>query len=402
MGSKAIKIIVVLFVIVFFVHQIYSSLFKPIVTQSADYYEHTEGMEISAYIIRNEKTVSADSDNVLHFVVGDGSRVAKNGTIAQIYNNKNASVTVTKIENLKSQIADIEDLQAYNDQKAADLELITNRVSSSVNDLIYSAAHGYYNNMSEPLKNYLLSINRQQMITGEQTDFNEQIESLKAELSSLSQDLPTPIDNITAHESGYFISSVDGYENVLSADNLDAVTPEFLKKLSSEKKDSNVIGKIVSDYEWYIAAKVTLNDSLKYKIGDKLIIKTMLKSTPELSVTVKQINISDDNKTAVVIYACQQMNSEIASMRTGTMTVVNSVHKGLKIPRKALRVNNSQTGVYVLSGITLEFVAVNVVFSNDNYDFIICEQQTSNDDVLRLYDEVVVKGRNLYDGKIVG
>lgn len=402
MGSKAIKIIVVLFVIVFFVHQIYSSLFKPIVTQSADYYEHTEGMEISAYIIRNEKTVSANSDNVLHFVVGDGSRVAKNGTIAQIYNNKNASVTVTKIENLKSQIADIEDLQAYNDQKAADLELITNRVSSSVNDLIYSAAHGNYNNMSEPLKNYLLSINRQQMITGEQTDFNEQIESLKAELSSLSQDLPTPIDNITAHESGYFISSIDGYENVLSADNLDAVTPEFLKKLSSEKKDSNVIGKIVSDYEWYIAAKVTLNDSLKYKIGDKLTIKTMLKSTPELSVTVKQINMSEDNKSAVVIYACQQMNSEIASMRTGTMTVVNSVHKGLKIPRKALRVSNSQTGVYVLSGITLEFVAVNVIFSNDNYDFIICEQQTSNDDVLRLYDEVVVKGRNLYDGKIVG
>lgn len=402
MGSKAIKIIVVLFVIVFFVHQIYSSLFKPIVTQSADYYEHTEGMEISAYIIRNEKTVSANSDNVLHFVVGDGSRVAKNGTIAQIYNNKNASVTVTKIENLKSQIADIEDLQAYNDQKAADLELITNRVSSSVNDLIYSAAHGNYNNMSEPLKNYLLSINRQQMITGEQTDFNEQIESLKSELSSLSQDLPTPIDNITAHESGYFISSVDGYENVLSADNLDAVTPEFLKKLSSEKKDSNVIGKIVSDYEWYIAAKVTLNDSLKYKIGDKLTIKTMLKSTPELSVTVKQINMSEDNKSAVVIYACQQMNSEIASMRTGTMTVVNSVHKGLKIPRKALRVSNSQTGVYVLSGITLEFVAVNVIFSNDNYDFIICEQQTSNDDVLRLYDEVVVKGRNLYDGKIVG
>ena len=125
-----------------------------------------------------------------------------------------------------------------------------------------------------------------------------------------------------------------------------------------------------------------------------------MKSAPELNVTVKQINISEDNNSAVVIYACQQMNSEIAAMRTGNMTVVNSVYKGLKVPRKALRVSDSKTGVYVLSGINLQFVGVNVIFSND--DFIICEQQASNDTVLRLYDEVVVKGRNLYDGKVIG
>lgn len=399
-NNKVIKIIVIIFVIVFFVHQIYSSLFKPIVTESADYFEYTDGTEIAAYIIRNEKIVTTDSNNVLHFVVNDSSRVAKNGVIAQIYDSKNASVTVTQIENLQEQISDIKELEAYNDQKAADLDLITHRVESSINDLIYSAAHGNYEEISTPLKNYLLSINRQQMITGEQTDFSEQIATLNGELQKLMENLPAAVGNITAEESGYFISSVDGYENILTSDNLDAITPEFFKTLTAEKKITGAIGKIVSDYEWYIATKVSLNDSLKYKVGDMLTICTSLKSAPELSVTVKQINISNDNRNAVVIYACQQMNSEIATMRTGNMTVVNSVYKGLKIPRKALRVSNSKTGVYVLSGINLEFVEVNVIYSND--DFIICEQQTSNDKVLRLYDEVVVKGRNLYDGKVVG
>lgn len=399
-NNKAIKIILLLFTVVFIFHQIYSSLFKPIVTQSADYYEHTDGVEISAYIIRNEKIVTSDTDNVLHFIVEDGSRVAKNGTIAHIYNNKNASVTVTQIENIKSQIADIEELQAYNDQKAADLDLVTGKVADSVNNLIYSAAHGSFQNISEPLKNYLLSINRQQMITGEQTDFSEQINSLNNQLSALSGTLPSAVGKITAEESGYFISAVDGYEEILSSENLDNITPEFLKDIKKGKKNNQSIGKIVSDYEWYIAAKVSLNDSLKYKIGDRLTISTSLKSAPTLSVTVKKINISDSNDSAVVIYSCQQMNSEIAAMRTGSMTVVNSTYKGLKLPKKALRVVNSKTGVYVLSGITLEFVNVNVIYSND--DFIICEQQTSNEKVLRLYDEVVVKGRNLYDGKVVG
>jgi len=399
-NNKAVKIIVLLFVIVFFFHQVYSSLFKPIVTQSAEYFEYTDGTEIAAYIIRNEKVVTADSDNVLHFMVSDGSRVAKDGTIAQIYDSKNASVTVTQIESLKEQIADIEELQAYNDKKAADLDLITHRVEIAVNDLIYSAAHGNYENVSIPLKNYLMSINRQQMITGEQTDFSEQITALKNELLSLTQNLPNAIGSITSEESGYFISSVDGYENILSADSLENITPEFLKKLNPQKKETGAIGKIVSDYEWYIATKVTLNESLKYKVGDALTICTALKSAPELAVTVKQINISKDSNSAVVIYACQQMNSEIAAMRTGNMTVVNSIYKGLKVPRKALRVSNSKTGVYVLSGINLQFVNVNVIYSND--DFIICEQQASTETVLRLYDEVVVKGRNLYDGKVIG
>lgn len=399
-NNKAIKIIVVIFALVFIFHQLYSSLFKPIVTQSAEYFEYSDGIEITGYIIRNEKIVTADSNSTLHFLVGDGLRVSKNGVIAEIYDSKNASVTVTKIESLKKQIADIEDLKAYNNQNAADLDLITNRVKSSIDDMIYNGAHGNYHDMPDYFNYYLLSINRQQMLTGEQTDFSAQLASLNAELESLNQSLPVSTGNIKAEQSGYFISSIDGYENILSVDNLDAVTPEFLKSLKPQEKTDNAIGKIVSDYEWYIAAKVSLNDSLKYKVGDSLVISTGLKSSPTLSVNVKQINISDDSDSAVVIYSCQQMNSEIAYMRTGSMTVVNSTYKGLKLPKKSLRVLDGQTGVYVLSGITLEFVPVNVVFSND--DFIICEQQTSVDKVLRLYDEVVVKGRNLYDGKIVG
>ena len=93
------------------------------------------------------------------------------------------------------------------------------------------------------------------------------------------------------------------------------------------------------------------------------------------------------------------MNSELASIRRGSMTIINNTYSGLKIPTKALRFQNDKTGVFVRSGITLKFVGVNVVYRTDEY--IICEQQVSNESVLRLYDDVVVKGKKLYDGKIV-
>ena len=81
------------------------------------------------------------------------------------------------------------------------------------------------------------------------------------------------------------------------------------------------------------------------------------------------------------------------------MTVVSAEYSGLRVPKSALRVIDSKTGVYVVTGMQIKFVTVNVIYSDNSY--IVCEQQTSTDTVLRLYDDVVVKGRNLYDGKIV-
>jgi hypothetical protein len=86
-------------------------------------------------------------------------------------------------------------------------------------------------------------------------------------------------------------------------------------------------------------------------------------------------------------------------MRSGPMTVVKAEFSGLRVPRKALRVVDSVRGVYVLSGMQIKFVPVNIIYSNDS--FIICEKVNENSGVLKLYDRVVVKGKNLYDGKIV-
>mgnify|MGYP003461505524 FL=1 len=144
---------------------------------------------------------------------------------------------------------------------------------------------------------------------------------------------------------------------------------------------------------------ISANESLQYKSGDNFKIKTALKSSPELDVTVERVNNSSSGDRAVIIFSCNQMNSELASMRNGKMTVIKNTYSGLKLPTKSLRVQDGKTGVFVRSGQTVKFVTVNVIYRTDEY--IICEQQTSNDSVLRLYDEVIVKGKRLYDGKIV-
>lgn len=398
-GTTVLKGFVILLIAVFAVHQAVSSFYKPVKTETAVYSDISDGLNITGIIIRNEALVTSSGGGVMHFVIGDGNRVAKDGVIANIYDSESASITLERIDSVSSKIKDIEEMLSYNDLEAADLDMINAKVSKNLNNLIVSGANGNYDSFSEKSDELLSSYNRRQAAMGETADFSAQLSALKSEREQLSSSLPAAKGTLKAAQSGYFVSKADGYENALTCDNLDKITPEYLNGIKAESVNENIVGKIVSDYEWYIAAEVSINESLNYKEGESLTIYTSVKSYPKLPVTVSKINISESSGGAVVLFACNDMNSELASMRTGPMTVVKKEYSGLKVPRSALRVVDSKRGVYVLTGMQVKFVEVNVLFADGEY--IICEKQTSDDTVLRLYDEVIVKGKNLYDGKII-
>ena len=398
-GSKILKVFAVILISVFAIHQIVSSVYKPIKTESASFLTIADGLDVTGLVIRNETLVRYSSGGVMHFITGDGSRAPKDGVIANIYDSESASITLSRIDSVNKKIADLEEMLSYNDLEAADLDVINNKVKQSLNKLVVSGAYGNFEKISDCTENLLSSLNRRQAALGETADFSQQLSALKTELSGLSSSLPAPKDTIKAEISGYFVSKADGYENILKCDSLDSITPEYLKGIKPEEVGSDVVGKLVSDYEWYIAAAVPINDSLNYKEGDELTIYTSVKSFPKLPATVKKINISSDSSSAVVLFSCNDMNSELASVRSAPMTIVKKEYSGLKIPKSALRVVDSKRGVYVLTGMQVKFVEVNIIYSADNY--MLCEKQTDDEKSLRLYDDVIVKGKNLYDGKIV-
>ena len=398
--NTVLRIFLITLVAVFVFHQVYSSVYKPVVTESAEFFETVDGLKIDGTIIRRESIITGGKKGSLHFAVSDGMRVAKNGVVATIYGSDEASITLSAIDDINRQIKDIEDMTAYNDLQAVDLDVVNNKVDKALNGVVLGTRGSNFTGVNSNLRELLSAINRRQLITGEQTDFSDKLNALKDKKTKLEASLPAEKGSIRAAQSGYFVSGTDGYETVFTGEELSYITSEFLAKAKPAKAPKNAIGKIVSDYEWYIAAPISLNDSLKYKEGETLTIKTSIKSHSSLSVTVKKINISEGTNEAVIIFSCQQMSSELATLRRGNMTVVSKTYSGLKVSRRALRVIDGKSGVYVLSGRSVKFVPVNVVYRAD--DYVICEQEVSNSSVLRLYDEVVVKGRNLYDGKVVG
>lgn len=399
-NNKILKVFLIGLLLLFLIHQIFSLVFNPVKTQSAEFSEVVDGVSVHGLVIREETVITSAAHGVLHFEVYDGERVSNEGVVAQIYDSASTSYTVSRIKDITEQIKDIEELEGYNNVIASDLSLADAKVNEALADLILSCRGGNLSDSSTLTQKLTGAISRRQMITGEQTDFSARLAELNAELQSLSASLPAPSGQVLAPMSGYFLSHVDGYEGVLADKSAEELTPEFLNNLNPEELPANHIGKIVSGYEWLVAAKISPAELQRFAVGDELTVHTAANGGTDLPVTVKAINMSQNRDEAVIVLSCGSVSRELASMRYGDFTIVSHVYSGLKIAKSALRIVKGETGVYVLNGAVIKFVPVNVIYSED--DYILCEKSNSNDNVLRLYDDVVIKGKKLYDGKVVG
>ena len=410
--SKLILGIVGAVLLVFLIHQLYAVFYNPVTTEIAYADSAVDGIRINGVIIRNEEIVKSDTAASLHFEIDDNERVAAGGVIANIYETKTQSIAVAELQTVNKEIENIEQIHNYNDLNAVDIGTLNSKIYSVLNAISASSATGRFLDLEDKKEEMLTLLNRRKLVTGQETDFTAQLEALKAKKLVLEAKVGQPKDVLKSEKSGYFVSTTDGYESVLTPNELNKITPEFLDTMKPEDiSDNAVVGKLVSDYTWYIAATVSINDSLSFKVGDKFTINTALKSNPELDVIVHGINMSAGSDRAVVIFSCQEMNGELSAMRSGAMTVVKKTYSGLRVSSKALRVVNVETtgedgnvtkktvtGVYVVNGVTAKLVPVNIIYSYDGY--ALCEK-SSEDGSLRLYDEVIVKGKNIYDGKII-
>lgn len=399
-GSKWLKAIVIVAAVMFFVHQIYASFFDVLTTSVAMYYEHAAGIETTGLMIRDEVIVSNASSGIMHYTLKDGEKVSKGGVIAEIYDSESTSLILTQIKQLESRLQDIEEIQGYNDISAVDLELCNHKVNTALYDYIYKCSTGKYEDSAESSNELLTALNRRQYATGEATGFEAVAASLSAQIAELKSKVTAPKQNIVSDRSGYFVSNVDGFENILNTQMINDITPEFISSVKAEDVNENgSIGKIVSNYKWYIAVNLPLKDAQKLKIGSTAKIRINLPSVQQISATVLRVSTADNDKNCAVVFECYDTNSALATVRSCPITIVMEEYEGLKISNKAIRNVDGQVGVYIVRGLQIKYVTTKVLYQTQS--FAICQVQNESSNGLRLYDEVVEKGRNLYDGKLI-
>lgn len=397
-GGKIVTALLFLLFLVYFVYQAFATL-MPLTTGTAVYYKTYDGVQTVGTIIRDEKMLNTDKSGVRYFVVGDGEKVSKNGTVANLYSSKQDAQVYTDMKNLENKIASIKEVQSYNNTEAVDLEILNRKIDTELIGLIGSCQDGVFEDSRSHADELLKVLNRKKIAVGEEQDYSGVLSQLTSQYNSLAANAPAAVGTIRSDVSGYFVSTVDGFEKNLTPEAVKTLTPDKLESLTPDEVQDGAVGKVVSDYTWYIACTMSLKDSARFKIGDTVKLKTTLKTASELSVTVDSINLGNDDRV-VMVFSCRNMNGDLAVMRTIPITVVMGEYEGLRVSNKAVRIVDGKTGVYVISGMQAKFVAIDIVHSASGYTLCKINEGNSGSS-LRLYDEVIEKGKNLYDGKII-
>lgn len=101
-----------------------------------------------------------------------------------------------------------------------------------------------------------------------------------------------------------------------------------------------------------------------------------------------------------VVFRCAYMSEDLSDIREETAQLLLVRHTGLRVPKRAIVIDDEmQAGVYIRSGNVAAFRKINQLYS-EPADYVICEVMDQSG-YLQLYDDIIVSGKGLYDGKTI-
>lgn len=393
--------VIALFVIIYFLVLIFKINYEPVKTQVALKKTVASTALTDSFIIRDEYPISATASGTLVPLVEDGKRVASGDNVAVVFTNDDAAKVYNEIQTVKEEIEYYSSLQNKVGIQTSDITPLDERIYSACEEYVVAINKGNvgkYGDFEEKIRNAITS---RQLATGASIDPSEKLDSLNAKLALL-ENQKVGYNTITAPHPGYYISLADGYENVVKYnDVLTLNTQQISDILNKDIEKTNVesyMGKLVDGFNWYMLCVIDYEDALKLKKGGTANIEFTMTTADPLKAKVAVIGDTVDGKTAV-IFKSNLMNNEYSSLRKEQVRITFAQYEGLQVNNKAIREIDGQKGVFVLSGKFVEFKKINILYSDSEYS--ICNNPENESGFIELYDEIIIEGNDLYDGKIL-
>jgi len=392
------------FLCVYVGYQIYQTTYTSVEVTNAVSHTVYDTIEAEAFVVRDETVIHANSNGYVYYTLENGDRISKGGKIAQVFSDESDALTHQKIEQLNDQIAILQNIESQGMYDRTNLEVINDQLSAEIQSLILATQERHYEVLEDTRFNLFQLLCKRQLTTGEMTSLSDSITALKAKRQELSAMSSGAVATIKSPVAGYFISKTDGMERLVDYDKVLSTTPEQIEQAlatpSNESAYTDSVGKVAGDYQWYLLCLLDREDTAGIGVGKKLSVKLPFVSTEPIPVTVAAVNKDRDGRAAVVLQ-CVYMSKELSSMRHESIQIHLHSYSGLYVQDSALQFNEkNEPGVFVRIGNTCVFRRVEVLYHSESGKYSLCAQKDESG-YLKLYDDVITKGKGLYDGKII-
>ena len=416
---------ITILLIAYIVSVVLKANFTQIKTETANIMTVSDAIPVSGYFIRDEHLVKNDNEGFISYELGDGDKVSVNETVANVYKDEAAAADKQTIDKLEAQIVSLQQLEKSSQNILVSPDSLDRSIASLMSVTNLNVDRRDFSQANKNMETMLYYINERQLATGKVKSFSSKIKELQSRVSDLKKNSSAISGKkVLSPATGYFSSRADGYEGIYTSADVEKIMPGDLeKKIKKKDVDKNVIGKTFSGVYWYIACEVSADEALKIKNAAKLGVDIPTANSSIIDAELVSVNQATQTSEAVVILKGNYMNPEMANIRMEDISIVVNTYKGIYVPKSAVHERqvtdtvtddkgNEKTetknikGVYVRIGNELQFKQILVIYTGD--DFVVCRNSPPKEDwltgqygILKAYDDVVVEGANLYDGKII-
>lgn len=423
---KAASTLLALLLLLYVGYQIYAAHFSRIRTEEAYYFTASESVQADVLALRKETILKSPAGGVVDYAVAEGEKVAKGETVALVYADEKQAAARGKLEEIDREIARLRSLQSPGSTFAVSPAAANGRICRQITDLLGLVNGGAFSGISAGREELLYQLNEKQIVTGKAADFGKRIAALQAQRQTLASQAGTPRGSVASPVSGYFTQTTDGLESAFDLSKVPALTGGDVRRLQAARTApvAGALGKLCEDFEWYFACVVPAQEAREIKQlgeGASVSVRLPFVSGATVPASVAAVNQSGADAEAAVVLRCKDMASPLVSVRRESAQIVLREYTGVRVSRRAVHyeevtakkkdesgktttVKKEVPGVYALRGDQLSFRQIFPKFSTESY--IVCDPSPPEDDLLtestvKLYDEVVVEGTDLYDGKVV-
>ena len=257
-------------------------------------------IDAKCFVIRDEEFIRNDAVGTSVSFVDDGERVAMGDTVSVVFDSSEDAAAYLKAQELKKSIEHYEELSGQANFQPLNITSLTKKINNELTDYLDSVDTRDFSNAIASAELFRDSVTGKQIATGKALELDDKLAELNAELDSLNSN-GLEFTEIKTEKAGYFISGSDGYESTLKFDEIDNLTVKELKKAVKSKPqptDSDVIGRTVSSFKWYIACVVDSEKTVDITNDKKIYLNFPESGIEKLSVKIHKIGDRTEKETA--------------------------------------------------------------------------------------------------------
>ena len=404
---RAIMLLLFLGAAAYFAVYAYHIFFGGYETATVYNYTGQSTLPAEGYLVR-EETVLSDGGSLEEIVVAEGENVALGDVVARVYRSENALEQHRRLEALETELERLEYIRSRGTEES-DAMRLNGEIVEAMTDLKANAARQEFSNLGDKVENLQDLIFRRDFTYSTSSALSDQIDAVEEQIAELRSATESAVSTVYSPAAGIFSGLVDGYESCLTIDALTDLTPVALRELAGNQTEvsGQELGKVITSFRWYYAAVMSQDVTKHLSSGDTATVN-FEGSTGAQKMTVQSISAADENGKVAVVFVSNRSLSSTTLLREQNVDVAYGTYEGLRIPARALRADQQtgQLGVYRISGAQAQWVPVELIFTGSDYYLVrsVTEEnmsQLQEAERLKPGDEVLVRGKNIYDGKVI-